>query len=119
MQIYATKKSPPDIVGQFDGDFQRKFAQSADPPFAAPDGLVDQFPHAPFLDRVDVPPALFEQTPDDGARAFVVAGDERTAAHCEAVLHFRRYLRVFLAVDQPVVLELLERRAERVVRNAA
>lgn len=44
---------------------------------------------------------------------------QRFSALGKAVFDLRRNLRIFLSVYEPVGLELLERRAERLVRNAA
>src|SRR5699024_11059485 len=73
--------STPDVVGHLFGNLHRELHEAGDGSRAAPDGLIDQFAHAAFLDRVDVAAAVGQKTGDDRARAFVVAGDERAAAY--------------------------------------
>ena len=75
-------ESAPHVVGHFGGNLHRELDQPAYLARPAPDGLVDQFAYAPLFDRIDVFAALGEQTGDDAARAFVVAGDQRAAPLC-------------------------------------
>ena len=46
-------------------------------------------------------------------------GDKGLSALCQTVFHLRRYLRIFLPMDQTVGLQFFQRRTKRFIRNTA